>query len=222
MGITYENNKFRKNELSKFLYDDNIIIGEGSNGIVSIYDETTLAKIHFKAIKNSYYSNDLSFVDDEIAEVKSLDKQMEKLGLDKLSILKRLITQLNNSYSPLIKGIIMYKDYPIGILMEYYIGYEQLNKNVTQLDSDSLIIIREKIKFLLYDLINNEIYPRDIKFDNILINRDTLDVKLIDLDDQETVVGNRAHARENSIKNIEKFLSTIDDYIKTNTESKKR
>lgn len=211
-----------KKELSKFLYDDSIIIGKGSsNGIVSIYDDTTLAKIHFKDIRNSYYSKNLSFVDDEIAKVKSFDRKMEKLGLNKLSILKRLITQLNNSHSPLIKGIIMYKDYPIGILMEYYIGYEKLNEYITQLDSNSVIIVEEKIKFLLYDLINNEIYPRDIKYDNILINKDTLDVKIIDLDDQETVVGNRAHARENSIESIERFLSKIKDYTENNIESKK-
>ena len=66
-------------------------------------------------------------------------------------------------------------------------------------------------KQLCIDEINNEIYPRDIKFDNIIINKNTLDVKLIDLDDQETAARNSVHARENSIKNIEKFLNTIDD-----------
>ncbi len=204
--------KLDKYELCRYLYNTDIVIGEGSNGIVSIYNENTLVKIHYKDFENSYYSNNLSSFDDEIDRAKSIDKEMGKLGLDKFSSLKRLITKLSNSYSPLIKGVIMYGDYPIGVLMEYYIGYEQLNKIINQLDSNSITIIKAKIKFLVYDLINNEIYPRDIKFDNILVNEDTLDVKIIDLDDQETVVGNRAHARENSIKNIKSFLSKIDDY----------
>lgn len=209
-----------KSQLIRFLYDSNIIIGEGSNGIVSIYDENTLAKIHFKDIEKSYYSEDFSFLNEEIAERLSFDKRLEDLGLDKLSILKKLIIHLNDSHSPLIKGIIMYENYPIGILMEYYIDYKTLDKIILHLDRAPRIKVYERIKFLLYDLIEHEVYPRDIKFGNIMVNEDTLDIKIIDLDDQETIVGNRAHARENSMKNIKKFLNILNDYLKTNTKIK--
>lgn len=214
--------KIEKSQLIRFLYDSSIRVGEGSNGIVSIYNKNTLAKIHFKEIEKSYYSEDFSFLSEEIAKKLSFDKKLEPLGLDKLSILKKLIIHLNNSYSPLIKGIIMYEDYPIGILMEYYFGYKTLEKIIFQLDTPSRIKVYERIKFLLYDLIKNEVYPRDIKFGNIMVNKDTLDVKIIDLDDQETIVGNRAHAKENSMKYIEKFLDTLTDYLKANTQRKEK
>ena len=62
----------------------------------------------------------------------------------------------------------------------------------------------------------NDVYVRDIKFDNFVINKGTLDVKIIDLDDHETVVGNRAHAKEGFMKNLEKFFNLYDSYININ------
>ena len=55
--------------------------------------------------------------------------------------------------------------------------------------------------------------------DNILINTDTLDTKIIDLDDNETLIEDVAHGRKNSIENIEKFLNNLKSLITTNNKA---
>lgn len=116
----------------------------------------------------------------------------------------------------------MYNGYPIGILMKKYLGYKRLNEILLNLTPEQKIIVRDRIKFLLSNLVDNDVYMRDVKFDNIIINEETLDVKIIDLDDQETVVGNRAHVKENCLKSIEKFLNLYNSYIEGNIISQKR
>ena len=53
-----------KEQLINFLVDTSIRIGEGSNGIVSIYDNQTLVKIHYLDIQKSYYSNNYDYIDE--------------------------------------------------------------------------------------------------------------------------------------------------------------
>ena len=205
-----------KKQLIKFLFDSNLIIGMGSNGIVSIFDNKTLIKIYYKDIPNCYYSKDFTNVDKEIEEKLKIERKMECFGLDKANILKQLISHLDKSNSPLIQGLVMYNGYTIGIIMENYLKYKALNEVFLELTNDEKMIIRDKIEFLFNDLVKNDVYVRDIKFDNFIINKDTLDVKIIDLDDQETVVGNRAHAKETFMKNLKKFFDLYDSYINEN------
>ena len=205
-----------KKQLIKFLFDSNLIIGMGSNGIVSIFDNETLIKIHYKDISNSYYSKDFTNVDKEIEEKLKIEKKMECFGLNKANILKQLISHLDKSNSPLIEGLVMYNGYTIGIIMKNYLKYKTLNEVLLELTDDEKMIVRDRIEFLLNDLVKNDIYVRDIKFDNFVIDKDTLDVKIIDLDDQETVVGNRAHVKEDFMKNLEKFFDLYDSYINEN------
>ena len=54
------------------------------------------------------------------------------------------------------------------------------------LDDKSKKVIFESIKEKLYDLMSCGIYPLDLKEENILINKDSLDVQFIDLDGDET------------------------------------
>ena len=205
-----------KKQLIKFLFDSQLIIGMGSNGIVSIFDDQTLIKIHYKDILNSYYSKDFTNVDKEIEEKLKMERELEYFGLNKTNILKQLISHLDKSNSPLIEGVVMYNGYPIGIIMKNYSEYKELNEIFLELNNDEKIIVRDKIEFLLNDLVKNDIYVRDIKFANFVINKGSLDVKIIDLDDQGTVVGNRAHAKEEFIKNLEKFFNLYDSYINKN------
>ncbi len=205
-----------KKQLIKFLFDSNLIIGMGSNGIVSIFDNETLIKIHYKDIPNSYYLKDFTNVDKEIEEKLKIERKMECFGLNKANILKQKISHLDKSNSPLIKGLVMYNGYTIGIIMKYYLKYKALNEVFLELTNDEKMIVRDRIEFLLNDLVKNDIYVRDIKFDNFVINKDTLDVKIIDLDDKETVVGNRAHSKEDFMKSLEKFFDLYDSYINEN------
>lgn len=211
-----------KEQLIKFLFDSHLIIGMGSNGIISTFDNETLIKIHYKDIPNSYYSKDFTNVDKEIEEKLKNERKLECLGLSKASILKQLISHLDKSNSPLIEGLVMYNGYPIGIIMKKYSRYKALNEVLLELTNDEKMIVRDRIEFLLNDLLKNDIYVRDIKFDNFVINKDTLDVKIIDLDDQGTVVGNRAHAKEDFMKNLERFFDLYDSYIDKNMSHLKK
>lgn len=210
-----------KEQLINFLVDTSIRIGEGSNGIVSIYDNQTLIKIHYKDIINSYYSNDFDSIDEEIEEKLALENEMKKIGLGKTNKLKQLINKLDKSNSKLIEGIVMYREYPIGVLMKYYSKYKSLGDVLLNLTDDEKIIVYNKIEMLLYNLVESGIYMSDIKFDNIVIDENTLDVKIIDLDDQETTIRDNAHAKEYTLKKIANFLNLYNSYI-SNKAKKKR
>lgn len=59
-------------------------------------------------------------------------------------------------------------------------------------------LILDKSASLLADLYKNGIIPRDIKEDNILVRKNDLDVKLIDLDDNETRYEDQDYLQEYS------------------------
>lgn len=79
-----------KEQLITFVTDEKRIVNNsGSNGILSIYDENTLIKIHKKEILNSYISNDFDYyLDEEIESRVSLERKRQSYGLDKYSMLK--------------------------------------------------------------------------------------------------------------------------------------
>ena len=211
-----------KEQLINFLVDTSIRIGEGSNGIVSIYDNQTLVKIHYLDIQNSYYSNNYDYIDEEIEEKLSFENKMKKItGLSKTDLLIELINKLKKSNSKLIDGIVMYKQYPIGVLMKYYKGYKTLENILLKLTNAERITIYDKIKTMLYNLVENGIYMSDIKFDNILIDEKSLDVQIIDLDDQTATVRGNDNSKKNVLKKIESFLNLYYSYI-TDTSKKIR
>ena len=47
-----------KEQLISFITDENKIVKSGNNGIISVYDEKTLIKIHHNEIVKSYILND--------------------------------------------------------------------------------------------------------------------------------------------------------------------
>lgn len=80
-----------KEQLIKFLFDESLFVSMGSNGIISVYDDQTLVKIHYKDIIESYHSRDFTNIEQEIDEKLTLEKKMKSLGIDKTTILKQLI-----------------------------------------------------------------------------------------------------------------------------------
>lgn len=204
-----------KEQLITFVTDEKRIVNNsGSNGILSIYDENTLIKIHKKEILNSYISNDFDYyLDEEIESRISLEKELQSYGLDKYSMLKEKINKLSQTQSPLIDGIVIYRGYPIGVLVKSYLDYENLADIFPKLEEEQKIFVRNKVEELYEDLMEYDIYPTDIKMNNILVNINNLDVKIIDLDDYDTVVGNKCHSRENSLLSLGKMLAQLDDYL---------
>ena len=111
---------------------------------------------------------------------------MKILDKKRIQIIEEKIQQLQQTQSrTLIKGTAIYQGYPIGVFLENYKGYDKLG---TVFQSASL----------LADLYKNGIIPRDIKEDNILVRKNDLDVKLIDLDDIETRYEDQDYLQEYS------------------------
>ena len=155
-----------------------------------------------------------SYLDEEIENSLALEKERQKYGLDKLSMLKKKISKLEQTESSLIEGIILYHSYPIAVLVKSYLNYSSLADVLISLDENQKKVIRDRIEFLYRNLIQYDVYPTDIKNDNILVHVNNLDVKIIDLDGFDTVVGDIAHAKEESISSLEKLLTMLDSYQK--------
>lgn len=206
-----------KEQLITFVTDEKRIVNNsGSNGILSIYDENTLIKIHKKEILNSYISNDFDYyLDEEIESRISLEKELQSYELDKYSMLKEKTNKLSQTKSPLIDGIVLYRGFPIGVLIKSYLDYSNLVDVFLNLDENEKRLVINRIKALYWDLMNHDIYPTDIKIDNILVKIGNLDVKIIDLDDYDTVVGNRSHSKENSLVSLEKLVEMLEGYLVT-------
>lgn len=211
--------KLSKKELISFLIDTDNYYGQGTYGILKKYNETTLLKIYYKDIIETYMSLDVNKLDKEIDELLKIEKQMKKINHnyeDKLQHIKKIYSHLKNSKSSsLIKGVAIYKRYPIGIFLENYKDYLLFKEVYTQLNNEQKIKILNKTKELIIDLFNNNIYPTDIKENNILINPVNLDIKVIDLDGTETRVETKDHIinypyiKKNCINDLEKMFSRL-------------
>ena len=89
----------------------------------------------------------------------------------------------------LIIGVLSYRNLFVGIVMNYYKDYVPLTETIDNLTLEQINYFIDKAQDLVYDLMEHDIVPRDIKGDNILVNLETNDVKLIDLDDINTIYG---------------------------------
>ena len=174
-----ENIELKKEQLLRLLFEGNVI-GMGTNGIIKQFDPTTLV--------NTYLSKDPNVLDNEIETSKEIQKtilaecrqlfdpsETEKLEQKKLQYLYEI---------GLVKGIIFYKEYKIGVLLnDYYKEYSELAQIKRNLDFKSLLFVMEIIEGKLEEIMKNGIFPGDLKEDNILVRPYNLDIKFIDLDD---------------------------------------
>lgn len=125
--------------------------------------------------------------------------KMKILDKKRIQIIEKKIQQLQQTQSrTLIKGTAIYQGYPIGVFLENYKGYDKLGTVFLDLHENEQKLILDKSASLLADLYKNGIIPRDIKEDNILVRKNDLDVKLIDLDDIETRYENQDYLQEYS------------------------
>jgi len=165
------------------------IVGKGYYGILSVYDDNTLIKLYYKDIINTYTSLDPQKLDKEINDELQVIKTFKELGLeisDRYERINIIYKHLQNTNSNLlIKGIVTYKNYVLGVLLKYYKDYNNLTTTFEKLSHEEQIKVLKRVQYLLNELMENNIYPIDLREDNILINKSNLDVKLIDLDDNE-------------------------------------
>lgn len=174
-------------ELINLLSKKDKIIGQGTYGIVMPYDEDALIKIYYKKIFDGYYNLDEGKVIEEIDVCKKVDMQMNILFSDNKDAIKRKKAKMQMLYDiGLVKANVFCNDYELGILLKYYKEYEKIDSIFYCLPLNDKVAVLSKIEQYLSALMENNIYPRDIKESNILIRKRDLDVKLIDLDDEET------------------------------------
>lgn len=214
--------ELKKENLIAFLSDKENCCGHGSYGILMNYDENTLIKIYYKDIFNTYTTLDDKVLDEEISILLEVEKQMKEIFSDYVGNLQRLkiiYTALKRTKSnSLIKGIVTYKGYPIGVLLENYKGYLNFADVYRNSDAQAKIKVLKMAKELMVDLINNNIFPTDIKENNILINPNNLDVKLIDLDGKETriesktYIKNYPHIKNNCINRFNEMSIRLSKY----------
>ncbi len=163
------------------------IIGQGTYGIVIPYDEETLIKIYYKQIFEGCYYLDETKLIEEIYSNKSVCDVMMQHNTNYIDSLDRDNKKLEILEKiGLVKAKVFCNDYFIGLLLNYYLDYREVNDIFSDLSLDEKKIVLNRIKQYLYFLMSNNIYPADIKENNILIRKEDLDIKFIDLDDQET------------------------------------
>lgn len=174
--------EINKENLMQLLKNKDITIGQGTYGLIKKVDDNTLLKIYYKKIYNTYKSLNEETLDKEISnnkEIEEIVKSQELVELRRQHLLK--LYELS-----LIKGIVLYENYEIGVLLTYYKDYEELTDSFQKLSVSEKKETLSKIKIELENLMKNNIYPHDLKESNIMINLNNLDIKIIDLDGDET------------------------------------
>lgn len=152
----------------------------GAFGSVFPYNKFQLIKLY-----RVMFSAEVSW-QEKVMIYKNKDKQYQMEG-KKLKYLCQRCEQLEKSESgSYIDAVVTYQDYPIGIIMKWYQGYEELQKIYPTLSPASKKMVELKIWKRILELEQVGIYPYDLKGKNTLIHPGSLDTVLIDLDDGAT------------------------------------
>lgn len=200
-----------KDKLLKYLLHSRVI-GSGCFGIVVAEDRDTVAKIYVNRVIDSYLHRDSSRLDEEIKKNKEIskysdDEETRYLEEKKFEYLKRI---------GLLKGVLTYEDYKIGVLLKYYWDYEKLENRFGFLGLSERKEVLKNIKEKLDEMMNNGIYPLDIKENNILIKDDSFNIVFIDLDDELTrweskaYVLNHPHIKDNCIIKNDEMIKRLE------------
>ena len=176
-----------KKEFLSYLLDPNPLTQRQFGKIVLNGDK--LYKIYYKDFIKTYINKNDNFLDDEVSSLLEIER-LTNLGLrdpyKKLTELNRLA---GTKSSNLITGVLSYKGLLVGIQMNYLKDYITLKKISTRVEDSKLDIYLNKVYELVCNLLMENIVPTDVKEDNILVNEETNDVALIDLDGIETIYG---------------------------------
>lgn len=178
-----KNIKLNKKSFKKII--DSPCICTSYHGKIYKIDDNTLAKIYYRDIMDDKYKEyDSSKIKKLVVEHR---KRKNKYGVDpvkKNKIIK--MEAVTNSSSDLFKGILSYHGAVIGITLNNYDGYEKLEDIYLYLTDEEREYIFLQIDKIISNLIEQDVYPFDIKGDSVLVNMNNLEVKLIDLDDEIT------------------------------------
>lgn len=181
----YFNKRGLKNLIiSNDLSNDSSKLKGGACGSLYHYGDDYLIKAYIDFFKRESYKTIIKYLDDLrkgslISSSIYDDPYSNEENIHK--IMKRL-SYTKYSYD-LIQGAAFYYEYCFGAILTYYKGYVRLDDElVKSLSKNDLIELLHNIEVNLNNMMDNYIYPVDIKEDNIMFDKN-LNVKLIDLDD---------------------------------------
>lgn len=176
-----------KDKFLSYLLNPNPIF-QGQFGKI-VLDNNKLYKIYYRDFIKTYINKDECFLDDEVNSLLEIEKLTNfelRNPYKKLNELNRLARTKSDS---LITGVLSYNGLLVGIQMNYLKNYTTLKEISTRVEDSKLVIYLNKVYELVCDLLKENIVPTDVKEDNILVNEETNDVVLIDLDGSETIYG---------------------------------
>lgn len=176
-----------KDKFLSYLLNPNPIF-QGQFGKI-VLDNNKLYKIYYRDFIKTYINKDECFLDDEVNSLLGIEKLTNFELRDPYKKLNELNRLARTKSASLITGVLSYNGLLVGIQMNYLKNYTTLKEISTRIEDSKLVIYLNKVYELVYDLLKENIVPTDVKEDNILINEETNDVVLIDLDGSETIYG---------------------------------
>lgn len=168
---------------------------QGQFGIITLVNNK-LYKIYYKDFIETYLSRNASKLDSEVDSWLEIENNT---NFDLLNPYKRIETlnRLSKTKSNnLITGVLVYKDLLVGIEMNYFKSYITLAEFSKIVSNSELNEYLKNCLDLIVDLLSQDIVPRDIKEDNILVNLQNRQIVLIDLDGSETIYGPKNYVSE--------------------------
>lgn len=176
-----------KDKFLSYLLNPNPIF-QGQFGKI-VLDNNKLYKIYYRDFIKTYINKDECFLDDEVNSLLEIEKLTNFELRDPYKKLNELNRLARTKSTSLITGVLSYKGLLVGIQMKYLKNYTTLKEISTRVEDSKLVIYLNKVYELVCNLLMENIVPTDVKEDNILVNEETKDVVLIDLDGSETIYG---------------------------------
>lgn len=176
-----------KDKFLSYLLNPNPIF-QGQFGKI-VLDNNKLYKIYYRDFIKTYINKDECFLDDEVNSLLEIEKLTNFELRDPYKKLNELNRLARTKSASLITGVLSYNGLLVGIQMNYLKNYTTLKEISTRVEDSKLVIYLNKAYEIVYDLLKENIVPTDVKEDNILVNEETNDVVLIDLDGSETIYG---------------------------------
>ncbi len=176
-----------KDKFLSYLLNPNPIF-QGQFGKI-VLDNNKLYKIYYRDFIKTYINKDECFLDDEVNSLLEIEKLTNFELIDPYKKLNELNRLARTKLASLITGVLSYKGLLVGIQMNYLKNYTTLKEISTRVEDSKLVIYLNKVYELVCNLLMENIVPTDVKEDNILVNEETKDVVLIDLDGSETIYG---------------------------------
>ena len=176
-----------KKEFLSYLLNPNPLT-QGQFGKI-VLNGDKLYKIYYKDFIKTYINKNDNFLDDEVSSLLEIERLTNLELRDPYKKLTKLSRLLKTNSLNLITGVLSYKGLLVGIQMNYLKDYKTLKEISTRIEDSKLDIYLNKVYELVCNLLMENIVPTDVKEDNILVNEETNDVALIDLDGIETIYG---------------------------------